>query len=228
MCGHSSSVYHHKPHTETPATSLPPYLFPLLCSLYSDHVRPGPCHWPSKERLIAGKKRILFAFPFSVSLSFFEVFLPHCHHLLFSFISRSSPRLYFLHCRVEFGMKKNPATGFTSTNTSPALFGVDIKKARSSTKVQIRFSWIVLLWLQTCPCYPSLAQLLWAVVSVCVHVIICAFRNNSWSHEHCGCGLLVHFDGFWSTLRVSKSSWNEFQPVFHHTGTRLFTLDVSL
>lgn len=110
---HLSAITNHA-HSRTPRPL--PLLFPLplvlvRCSLYSDHVRPGPCHWPSKERLITGKRRILFAFALAVSQ--FSRFSPSLRAVtigpgsLFPFCLShalpffSPPCLYFLLCRVK-------------------------------------------------------------------------------------------------------------------------------
>lgn len=104
-----------------------PRLFPACRSLYSVHVGPGPCHRPSKERLITGKKRIsvfaVVANPLCVCLSFllsttitnFQPLPRPSIFFLFISLSSSTPRLYFLLRRVRF--KKHHATGFTFTNT---------------------------------------------------------------------------------------------------------------
>lgn len=122
--------------------------------LYSDHVRPGPCRWPSKERLITWKESILFAFPLQV---FTLLFL--CHHLL-ALSSAFFPLLsvYFTLCLFLFPLTlfsplssciwKHSTVGFTFTNTRLLPLGW-ILNARGSTKVQISFFWIVLLWNQT-------------------------------------------------------------------------------
>lgn len=108
---HLSSITNHKC-TLWPSPIPSSLLVLLLCSLYSDHVRPGPCHWPSKERLITGKERILFAFPFSTSLSFLARLPPSSSvnicwlslslSVYLTLSAFSLPCLYFLICRVRF------------------------------------------------------------------------------------------------------------------------------
>lgn len=205
VAGNFSSVCNHKPrHTHTQRDPCHFFSLPLvlvLCSLYSDHVRPGPCHWPSKERLITGKRRILFAFAFSVSR--FLGFLPPSSlslsarlSLSLLFISRSPlfslPCLYFLLCRVK---SENTELRVLHPQIPACSLLGWILKAKGGTKVQIRFFWIVLLLIQTCPCYLSLSQLLWAAgkgCGKCVCIWLCVFRGhggNSWSYEnaHSGC-----------------------------------------
>lgn len=131
-----SARLHTRAHTLWPLPVSSPTLVLLLCSLYSNHVRPGPCGWPSKERLITGR-RVLFVSQFS-----FQGSLPSSLSLFLSallmFASHSSSCLYFLLSAFFF---------------LPRLLPLGwILKARSSTKVQISFVWIVWLWPQTCPC----------------------------------------------------------------------------
>lgn len=108
----SSITNHERTHTRWPllVPSLP--LVFSLRSLYSDHVRPGPCRWPSKERLITGKVENSVCFPF-LCLSFLGlvVLLLLCQYLLALYLAFclshtlpfSSPHhLYFLLCWVKF------------------------------------------------------------------------------------------------------------------------------
>ena len=106
---HPFSITNHKrTHTRWPllVRSLP--LVFSLCSLYSDHVRPGPCRWPSKERLITGKEESFVCFLF-LRLSFLRLtlllrrylsalYLAFClsHALPFS---SPTPHLYFFPLR---------------------------------------------------------------------------------------------------------------------------------
>lgn len=62
--------------SETPWPPISPLIVVIPCSLYSDHVKLGPCRWPSKGRLITGKTRVLFPISFWV---FFLVRPPSLH-----------------------------------------------------------------------------------------------------------------------------------------------------
>lgn len=57
--GHIDPIYQR----ENPWPPISLLIVVIPCSLYSDHVKPGPCRWPSKERLITGRNG-LFAISF--------------------------------------------------------------------------------------------------------------------------------------------------------------------
>lgn len=155
-------------HTENPAAPLA--CSPSCRSLYSVHVGPGPCHRPSKERLITGKKRISFFAvvdppapppsstpPPCVCLSFLPSTAitisqppppPALQFFIFLFISLSSstPRLYFLLRRVRF--KKTPRHGFYIHKYQAAPSGVDIKSEEEAQRSKLDSLELFLLWIR--------------------------------------------------------------------------------
>lgn len=188
---HLSTITNRTPRPPPPLslpTCSPSSALSILTTLDQD-----PVTDPPKRDWLQERREFCLPSPFlclSVFSKFFSLAVT-----IFSFrLSRALPPV-FIFSTVELNLEWKKTLLRVLHPQTPALLssGWILKKQEAAQRVQIRFSWIVLLWLQTCPCYLSLAQLLWAVVSVCVHVIICAFRDNSWSHEHCGCGLLVHF-----------------------------------
>lgn len=172
-------------HTETPATSFPSRLFlssalSILTTLDQDPVTDPPKRDWLQER---GE----FCLPSrSPSLSFLG-FLPPSSlslsarlSLSLLFISRSPlfslPCLYFLLCRVK---SENTELRVLHPQIPACSLSGWILKAKGGTKVQIRFFWIVLLLIQTCPCYLSLSQLSRfglrgrVAVSVCAYDYVC-------------------------------------------------------
>lgn len=185
-----SARSHTHAHTLWPLPVSSPTLALLLCSLYSDHVRPGPCRWPSKERLITGK-RVLF-----VSQSSFQGSLPSSLSLFLSallmFASHSSSCLYFLLSALFFFLPSLLPLGW-------------IIKARSSAKVQISFVWIVWLWLQTCPCCWATAR----AVGKCVWIPrqqLVTWKCTQWVGVGVGLGRFAgRKEGGW--LREGGGGW---------------------
>lgn len=214
-------------HNETPATSFPSRLFlssalSILTTLDQDPVTDPPKRDWLQER---GE----FCLPSrSPSLSFLGFLPPSSLSLLarlslsLLFISRSPlfslPCLYFLLCRVK---SENTELRVLHPQIPACSLSGWILKAKGGTKVQIRFFWIVLLLIQTCPCYLSLSQLLWAAgkgCGKCVCIWLCVFRGhggNSWSYEnaHSGCETWAYcvMVGWLSvhSLTIWESSSNE-------------------
>lgn len=149
----------------------------LLCSLYPEHIRPGPCHWPSKEKLITGKEKNFVCLRFlclSVSLG----------ALLFSSVFITLPLFFFplpcLYFLLWVKFENTPLCVFHPQIPSCCSLLWWILKARGSTKVQIRFFRIPLLWIETCPCYLSLYQLLRGAgkgCDKCTCMLMCVFKG---------------------------------------------------
>lgn len=142
---------HTQSHTVTLASSF--FLRLLSSSALSilSTLNQDPVTDPPKRDWLQEKKRILFAFSFLClslslgSLLFSSVFIT------LPFIP-PRPCLYFL-LWVKF--KNVPLWVFHPQIPSCCYLLWSTLKARGSTKVQIRFFWILLLWIENCPCYLS-------------------------------------------------------------------------
>lgn len=132
---HLSTITNRTPRPPPPLslpTCSPSSALSILTTLDQD-----PVTDPPKRDWLQERREFCLPSPF-LCLSVFEVFLPRCHHLLFSFISRSSPRLYFLHCRVEFGRKKKTLLRVLHPQT-PALLssGWILKKQEAAQRSKL-------------------------------------------------------------------------------------------